>query len=57
MDEFQSQGIWPVEDLEDAKVREVYSRYGLAMFMAQVLEHGMVNAMIVVQLLPARSNF
>ncbi|MFN3774964.1 hypothetical protein [Sphingomonas parapaucimobilis] len=57
MDEFQSQGIWPVEDLEDAQVREVYSRYGLAMFMAQVLEHGMVNAMIVVQLLPARSNF
>ncbi|MEJ8629340.1 hypothetical protein P0F65_04900 [Sphingomonas sp. I4] len=56
-DEFRAEGIWPVEDIEDAHVREVYSRYGLAMFMAQVLEHGMVNAMIVVRLLPTITRY
>ena len=50
-------GIWPVVDSEDAQVREVYSRYGLAMFMAQVLEHGMVNAMLVLRLLPTANSF
>lgn len=50
-------GIWPVIDSEDAQVREVYSRYGLAMFMAQALEHGMVNAMLVLRLLPTVDSF
>jgi hypothetical protein len=34
------------------QIREVYSRYGLAMYQAQVLEHGMVNAVIVARMLP-----
>jgi hypothetical protein len=34
------------------QIREVYSRYGLAMYHAQVLEHGMVNAVIVARMLP-----
>lgn len=44
--------IWPAEDEESVQIREVYSRYGLAMYQAQVLEHGMVNAVIVARMLP-----
>lgn len=51
MDEYPPGSIWPVSDFENAQTREVYSRYGLAMYMAQVLEHGMVNAAIVMQTL------
>lgn len=52
MDGYEPGAIWPTSDYDDAQVREVYSRYGLAMFMAQVLEHGMVNALLVLRLLP-----
>jgi hypothetical protein len=48
----QPGAIWPASDFDDAQVREVYSRFGLAMFMAQVLEHGMVNALLVLRLMP-----
>lgn len=44
--------IWPADDEESVQIREVYSRYGLAMYQAQVLEHGMVNAVIVARMLP-----
>ncbi len=44
--------IWPTTSFEEAQIREVYSRYGLAMYMAQVLEHGMVHATIVMRTLP-----
>lgn len=44
--------IWPAEDAESVQIREVYSRYGLAMFKAQVLEHGIVNAIIIAIMLP-----
>ena len=47
-----SEKIWPIEDNESALIREVYARYGLAMYMAQVLEHGMVNALLILTLLP-----
>lgn len=45
--------IWPASSFEETQIREVYSRYGLAMYMVQVLEHGMVNAAIVMRTLPA----
>lgn len=44
--------IWPTEDEDSMQIREVYSRYGLAMSQAQVLEHGMVNAVIIGRILP-----
>lgn len=53
MDDFTPGAIWPANDFDNVQVREVYSRYGLAMYMAQVLEHGMVNAVIVMQTLPS----
>ena len=34
----------------DDLVREVYAHFGLAMYLAQVLEHGIVNAMVVAKL-------
>lgn len=44
--------IWPADDEDSIQIREVYSRYGLAMSQAQVLEHGMVNTIMVMRLLP-----
>lgn len=35
-------------------VKEVYARFGLAIYFAQVLEHGLVNALVVLDLIPAR---
>ena len=52
MDGYEPGAIWPAPDFENEQVREVYSRFGLAMFMAQVLEHGMVNALLVLRFLP-----
>ena len=39
---------------EDDHVKEVYARFGLAVYCAQVLEHGLVNALVVLELIPAR---
>jgi hypothetical protein len=44
--------IWPADNEDDVQIREVYARYGLAMYQAQVLEHGMVNAVIIVRMMP-----
>lgn len=52
MEEHAPGAIWPATDFDDVQIREVYSRYGLAMFMVQVLEHGMVNAAIIMRSLP-----
>lgn len=52
MDDFPPGVIWPATDFDEVQIREVYSRYGLAMYMAQVLEHGMVNALVVMRTLP-----
>ncbi len=52
MSDFPPGSIWPAHDAESAQTREVYARYGLAMYMAQVLEHGMVNALITMRILP-----
>ena len=35
-------------------VREVYARFGLAIYRAQVLEHGLVNALTLLDLIPSR---
>ncbi len=40
-----------MDDAEET-TKEVYARFGLAMYYAQVLEHGLVNAMVCLQLLP-----
>lgn len=49
--------IWPATDDEERQIREVYARYGLAMYRAQVLEHGLVNTLAVFRLLPAREQY
>ena len=44
--------IWPAEDEATVHIREVYARFGLAMYQAQVLEHGIVNAIVLARMLP-----
>jgi hypothetical protein len=39
---------------EDEHVKEVYARFGLAVYFAQVLEHGIVNALVILDLIPTR---
>jgi hypothetical protein len=39
-----------VVDAADEETREVYARYGLAMYFAQVVEHAIVNLMIALRL-------
>ncbi|MEB3263528.1 MAG: hypothetical protein VKJ66_04060 [Synechococcus sp.] len=41
-------------DADDEQVKEVYARFGLAVYFAQVLEHGIVNALVVLYLIPTR---
>ena len=41
-------------DDESEDIKEVYARFGLALYCAQVLEHGIVNALVVVDLIPSR---
>jgi len=36
------------------EVREVYARFGLAIYSAQCLEHGLVNAFIYLHLIPSK---
>lgn len=38
---------------EDEHVKEVYARFGLAVYFAQVLEHGLVNALVILNLIPS----
>ncbi len=37
-------------DYDDEQTRDVYAYYGLAMYLAQTLEHGIVNALVILQL-------
>jgi hypothetical protein len=39
---------------EGDHVKEVYARFGLAVYCAQVLEHGLVNALLILDLIPNR---
>jgi hypothetical protein len=40
-------------DPTDEHVKTVYAHFGLAVYLAQVLEHGLVNALVFVDLLPS----
>ena len=37
---------------DDAQTREVYAHFGLAIYLAQCLEHGIVNALLYAKLMP-----
>jgi hypothetical protein len=41
-------------DDENEQIKEVYARFGLAVYFAQALEHGIANALLVVDLIPKR---
>jgi hypothetical protein len=41
-------------DDENKQIKEVYARFGLAVYFAQALEHGIANALLVVDLIPTR---
>lgn len=43
------------DDYHNEHSKTVYAHFGLAMFLAQVLEHGLVNALVFVELLPTRA--
>lgn len=47
----------PVEDADGELVREVYARFGLALYRLQVLEHGLVNALLTLMLLPTAKSY
>lgn len=49
--------IWPADDENSVLTRELFARYGLAMYMAQVLEHGLINALMVIKKLPTAKNY
>ena len=36
-------------------VKEVYAKFGLAVYLAQVLEHGLANALVSAELIPRRA--
>ena len=40
---------------EDEHVKEVYAYFGLAIYFSQVLEHGLVNSLVFLDLLPRRA--
>lgn len=40
---------------EDEHVKTVYAHFGLAVYLAQVLEHGLANALMCAELLPSRA--
>lgn len=42
------------EDDEEEQIKEVYARFGLALYHAQALEHSLVNALVILDLIPAR---
>lgn len=39
---------------KNEEVREVYARFGLAIYSAQCLEHGLVNAFLYLHLIPSK---
>lgn len=41
-------------DANGEQVKEVYARFGLAIYFAQVLEHGIINALVILDLIPSR---
>jgi hypothetical protein len=45
----------PRMDDRDEHIKTVYAHFGLAMYLAQVLEHGLVSALVFLELLPMRA--
>ncbi|THD09312.1 hypothetical protein [Metallibacterium scheffleri] len=43
------------EDSKDEHVKTVYAHFGLTQYLAQVLEHGLANALMYAELLPRRA--
>lgn len=41
-------------DEKSEQIKEIYAQFGLAIYFAQVLEHGLVNSLISLDLIPAR---
>ena len=41
---------WTWKMTTEEQIREVYARFGLAVYYGQVLEHGIVNALLVLQI-------
>lgn len=37
-------------DYDEEQTRDLYAHYGLAMHLAQILEHGIVNALVILRL-------
>jgi hypothetical protein len=48
----EPQGVADNLDEEGTQIRDVYAHYGLAMYLAQCLEHGIVLALVYTKLLP-----
>ena len=42
------------DDLNGAHIKETYAHFGLAQYLAQVLEHGIVNALVYLELIPSK---
>jgi len=42
-------------DERDDHCKTVYAQFGLALYLGQVLEHGLVNALVFIDLLPSRA--
>ncbi|WP_298019459.1 hypothetical protein [uncultured Parasphingopyxis sp.] len=54
----QSEWVAELSKLDgDAQIKEVYARFGVAIYFAQVLEHGIVNALTVFEFIPRASDF
>lgn len=49
--------LWPADDDKSREVREVYARFGLAIYQVQVLEHGVVNAIVALTLFKERASY
>jgi hypothetical protein len=43
-------------DIDEEQTKEVYAHYGLALYLAQCLEHGIVNALVILRL-PEKEKF
>src|SRR5690554_5485570 len=44
-----------VSDPTSEQTRDVYAHFGLAMYLAQCLEHGIANALVFADLIPKRA--
>lgn len=57
MCDFEQENVSYSSGDEGSQIKEVYAYYGLAMYHAQVLEHGMVNSIVILDFLQTLSGF